>query len=304
MTTRCRSTTARAGTSVPTSSSPWSSWRRCRSSRPSPSAARSRVGASCPPPRSVPSARPASCCWRPGGDCCSARASPCRPSGSSCSAVMAVGGCPTPGAYANFARGLVDGWADLLSSAPPADITQQLRALPFTVAWLSAAIGGEIARGSRRPGAAGDRADPGPRPEPAVHDRGALAGARAGRRHPRRHAAADQPPGSAWRPGASRRSTSSTPAAASASNRSRLMLGAVGRRRCRRRRPARRPAPARCRVQRALRPAPLPGATVRPAGRAQPARRGEGLAEGRPQGRRRVHRHRRHARSPASRSPC
>ena len=59
---------------------------------------------------------------------------------------------PTPGAYANFARGLVDGWADLLSSAPPADITQQLRALPFTVAWLSAAIGGEIARGSRRPG--------------------------------------------------------------------------------------------------------------------------------------------------------
>ena len=59
---------------------------------------------------------------------------------------------PTPGAYADFARGLVDGWADLLSSAPPADITQQLRALPFTVAWLSAAIGGEIARGSRRPG--------------------------------------------------------------------------------------------------------------------------------------------------------
>jgi transglutaminase-like putative cysteine protease len=65
---------------------------------------------------------------------------------------VAVGGLPTPGAYANFARGLVDGWADLLSSAPPADITQQLRALPFTVAWLAAAIGGEIARGSRRPG--------------------------------------------------------------------------------------------------------------------------------------------------------
>ncbi len=65
---------------------------------------------------------------------------------------IAVGGVPTPGAYADFARGLVDGWADLLSSAPPADITQQLRALPFTVAWLSAAIGGEIARGSRRPG--------------------------------------------------------------------------------------------------------------------------------------------------------
>jgi transglutaminase-like putative cysteine protease len=65
---------------------------------------------------------------------------------------IAVGGLPTPGAYGAFARGLVDGWADLLSSAPPADITEQFRALPFTVAWLSAAVGGEIARHSRRPG--------------------------------------------------------------------------------------------------------------------------------------------------------
>ena len=65
---------------------------------------------------------------------------------------VAVNGVPTPGAYAAFARGLVDGWADLLSSAPPADITDQLRALPFTVAWLAAAVGGEIARHSRRPG--------------------------------------------------------------------------------------------------------------------------------------------------------
>ncbi|MET0144396.1 MAG: transglutaminaseTgpA domain-containing protein [Ilumatobacteraceae bacterium] len=65
---------------------------------------------------------------------------------------VAVHGIPTPGAYGAFARGLVDGWADLLSSSPPADITEQLRALPFTVAWLSAAVGGEIARGSRRPG--------------------------------------------------------------------------------------------------------------------------------------------------------
>ncbi len=65
---------------------------------------------------------------------------------------VAVGGVPTPGAYADFARGLIDGWADLLSAAPPADITGELRALPFTVAWLAAAIGGEIARHSRRPG--------------------------------------------------------------------------------------------------------------------------------------------------------
>ncbi len=65
---------------------------------------------------------------------------------------VAVGGVPTPGAYADFARGLVDGWADLLSAAPPADITGELRALPFTVAWLAAAIGGEVARHTRRPG--------------------------------------------------------------------------------------------------------------------------------------------------------
>lgn len=65
---------------------------------------------------------------------------------------VAVGGVPTPSAYGAFARGLIDGWADLLSSSPPADITDQLRALPFTVAWLAAAVGGEIARSSRRPG--------------------------------------------------------------------------------------------------------------------------------------------------------
>ena len=38
---------------------------------------------------------------------------------------IAVGGVPTPGAYRAFARGLIDGWADLLSAAPPADITVQ-----------------------------------------------------------------------------------------------------------------------------------------------------------------------------------
>ena len=65
---------------------------------------------------------------------------------------VAVNGLPTPGAYVAFARGMVDGWADLLSTAPPADVTDQLRALPFTIAWLAAAIGGEIARNTRRPG--------------------------------------------------------------------------------------------------------------------------------------------------------
>ena len=105
---------------------------------------------------------------------------------------IAVGGVPTPAAYAAFARGLIDGWADLLSSAPPADITEQLRALPFAVAWLAA--------GDRRrdrpplapPRPAGDRPDPGPGPEPAVHRRGALAGARPGRRDPRRDVRPDR----------------------------------------------------------------------------------------------------------------
>ena len=139
---------------------------------------------------------------------------------------VAVGGLPTPGAYAAFARGLVDGWADLLSSAPPADITEQLRALPFAVAWLAAAVGGEIARHSRRPGLPGHRADPRPRPEPAVHRRGALAGAAqgagilagtfalivVGQRFDRR----DRAPG---------RATSTTRRVAT--NRARLMLGAA-----------------------------------------------------------------------------
>jgi hypothetical protein len=40
---------------------------------------------------------------------------------------IAVKGVPTPSAYGAFARGLIDGWADLLSSAPPADITNEAR---------------------------------------------------------------------------------------------------------------------------------------------------------------------------------
>ena len=84
--------------------------------------------------------------------CCSARASACRRSASCVLGGVAVGGLADAGAYGAFARGLVDGWADLLSSAPPADITEQFRALPFTVAWLAAAVGGEIAGDSRRPG--------------------------------------------------------------------------------------------------------------------------------------------------------
>ena len=61
---------------------------------------------------------------------------------------------------------------------------------------------------------AGDRPDPGPRPEPAVHGRGALAGPAPGRRHPGRHAGADhRRPAARPAPDRRRRSaTSSTPA--------------------------------------------------------------------------------------------
>src|SRR5207244_3610815 len=65
---------------------------------------------------------------------------------------IAAGGLPTPGSYAAFARGLVDGWADLLSSAPRAGGAGERGALRCTVAWRAAAVGGEIARNSRRPG--------------------------------------------------------------------------------------------------------------------------------------------------------
>ena len=219
------------------------------------------------------SARRRSCSSPAGAGCCSARASPSRPSASSLLGGIAVGGIPTPGAYGAFARGLVDGWADLLSSAPPADITEQLRALPFTVAWLAAADRRRDRPPLPPPRPAGDRPDPRPRPEPAVHRRGALARPRPGRRHPRRHAAADHGRPAPGPPPASPPSsaTSSTPAASS-TNRSRLMLGAVVVVGAVVAAPLLGPHLPLRRGPRALRPAPLPGAAVRPAGRAQPAR--------------------------------
>ncbi len=64
---------------------------------------------------------------------------------------IAAQGLPTIGAASSFLDGLVNGWADLLSSVPPADATPTLRVLPYSVAWLSALIGGELVRRDNLP---------------------------------------------------------------------------------------------------------------------------------------------------------
>ncbi|MFV0308275.1 MAG: transglutaminase domain-containing protein [Desertimonas sp.] len=63
----------------------------------------------------------------------------------------AVGGAPTVGAYRDFVAGLMNAWADFLSTPAPADLTAELRVVPYTLAWLAAGIGTEIARHTRRP---------------------------------------------------------------------------------------------------------------------------------------------------------
>ena len=54
---------------------------------------------------------------------------------------IAASGIPTPGAFGTFFDGLISGWAQVLSSTPPADVTAEFRVLPFTVAWFGAMVG-------------------------------------------------------------------------------------------------------------------------------------------------------------------
>lgn len=68
--------------------------------------------------------------------------------------IVVVGGGPTPGAARTFLRALVDGWAELLTSYTPADVTPTVLALPFTLAWLGMLSGGELLRTTRVPGLA------------------------------------------------------------------------------------------------------------------------------------------------------
>lgn len=67
---------------------------------------------------------------------------------------VAAEGVPTPDAFSTFLDGLVNGWAQVLSSTPPADITAEFRILPYAVAWFGAMVGGEILRINRTPGLA------------------------------------------------------------------------------------------------------------------------------------------------------
>lgn len=66
--------------------------------------------------------------------------------------IVVVGGGPTPDGVRTFLDGVVGGWADLLTSFTPADVTPEFRALPYTLSWLGALVGGELLRGTRLPG--------------------------------------------------------------------------------------------------------------------------------------------------------
>jgi len=65
---------------------------------------------------------------------------------------VAVGGLPVPSSFLALMNGVTNGWITILDSLPPADAAGDLRALPFTAAWLGAALGVEILRRSKRVG--------------------------------------------------------------------------------------------------------------------------------------------------------
>lgn len=53
---------------------------------------------------------------------------------------------PGPSAPADFATALASGWAELLSSQAPAELTGRLAPVPFTTAWVTAALAHELDR--------------------------------------------------------------------------------------------------------------------------------------------------------------
>ena len=53
---------------------------------------------------------------------------------------------PGPAAPADFAAALARGWAELLSSQSPAELTGRLAPVPFTTAWVAAALAHELDR--------------------------------------------------------------------------------------------------------------------------------------------------------------
>ena len=66
-----------------------------------------------------------------------------------------VGLIPSPGSYAEFFRGLINGWADLLSSVPPVELAGEFRVVPYALAWLAAVVGFGLLHHVRLPGLAG-----------------------------------------------------------------------------------------------------------------------------------------------------
>ena len=64
---------------------------------------------------------------------------------------VATNGLPTPDAFRTFFDGLINGWADILSQTPPLDVTPERMVLPFSLAWISAVIGGELVRRTSAP---------------------------------------------------------------------------------------------------------------------------------------------------------
>src|SRR5690606_24158333 len=66
--------------------------------------------------------------------------------------LMVGGGVPSPSAFNTFFTGITEGWADLLSAQVPAELTDELRVVPFALAWLGVLAGSEILRWIKYPG--------------------------------------------------------------------------------------------------------------------------------------------------------
>lgn len=67
---------------------------------------------------------------------------------------IAAGSVPSPGSYSMFFRGLISGWANVLSSVPPIAIVNEYRVLPYVLGWLGATVGFGLLRHVRIPGLA------------------------------------------------------------------------------------------------------------------------------------------------------
>ncbi len=65
---------------------------------------------------------------------------------------IVVGGVPVPASFISLMGSVTNGWVELLDTLPPADASGDLKALPFTAAWVATSVGLEILRRTRRLG--------------------------------------------------------------------------------------------------------------------------------------------------------